>query len=189
MLFIIELLLLAAGLWALVLGRLPTGLLRLLFGKGEYTLPPNRARWYGILLASPLPIAASATLLLTVLFGERSTRAAILFEYLYLITVVIASIVLARRIREPPEAATPQASVVVAQAAREPRRYGAQLLVIFGLAVLSCMALGGIGTLYMAIAATLAGNAPPNILPIALPIAVLVAAVAGVIQLLELLRR
>ena len=189
MLFIIELLFLAAGLWALVSGRLPTGLLRLLFGQGEYTLPPTRARWYGILLASPLPIAASATLLLTVLFGERSTRAAILFEYLYLITVVIASIVVARRIRRPPEAATPQESVGPAETAREPRGYAAQLLVIFGLGVLSCMALGGIGTLYMAIAATLAGDAPPNFLPIALPIAVLVAAVAGGIQLLKLLKR
>jgi hypothetical protein len=51
------------------------------------------------------------------------------------------------------------------------------------------MALGGIGTLYMAIAATLAGNAPPNIIPIALPIIVLAAAVAGGIQLLKLLSR
>jgi hypothetical protein len=78
---------------------------------------------------------------------------------------------------------------LAAEAAREPRRYGAQLLVIFGLAVLSCMALGGIGTLYMAIAATLAGNAPPNIIPIALPIIVVTAAVAGGIQLLKLLSR
>jgi hypothetical protein len=189
MLFIIELLFLAAGLWALIAGRLPIGLLRLLFGKGEYTLPPSRARWFGALLASPLPIAASATFVLALLLGEGSTRPAILFEYLYLITVIIASIIVARRIRRPPETVAPRASVVPTGAAREPRGYGARLLVIFALGVLSCMALGGIGTLYMAIAATFAGDAPPNFLPIALPVVVLVAAVAGAIQLIRLLRR
>jgi hypothetical protein len=189
MLFIIELMLLAAGLWAMISGRLPARLLRLLFGKGEYVLRPNRARWYGLLLASPFPVASSVAFLLGALFGEIATRTAIVFEYLYLIAVIIASVVVARRIRRPSEAIAPQPAPSAATAARGPTSYAARLILVFGVAVVSCMALGGLGTLYMAVAATLAGEAPPNLLPFALPVILLAAAVIGGIQLLRLLRR
>lgn len=100
-LLIIELLLLCAGIVALVSGKLPAGLFRVLFGKGEYALPANRARWYGLLLASPLPVALLAGLFLGVFLGDSATSLAQAFELTYLIVVCIASILIARRIRRP----------------------------------------------------------------------------------------
>lgn len=106
-LLFVELLLLVAGIVALISGKLPEGLFRLLFGKGEYLLPPNQARLYGLLLASPLPVALLVTLLLVLLLGESATSIAQAFEIIYLIAVCIASIVIARRIRKPSIAPPP----------------------------------------------------------------------------------
>ena len=101
MLLIIEILFLIAGLWALVSGKLPAGVFRVLFGNGQYELAPDRARLFGLLLASPLPVAFLVTLVLTGLMGGRASGPAAYFEGFYLIAIAIASIVIARRIRRP----------------------------------------------------------------------------------------
>ena len=87
MLFILELIFLVAGLWSLVSAKLPEGLFRLLFGKGIYKLPPNHARLYGLLLASPFPISLTVTFLLAVILGERSTGIALVFENIYFLSI------------------------------------------------------------------------------------------------------
>ena len=53
------------GMLALITGKIPKELLRLLFGKGDFTLAPRDARIFGGLLASPIPLALIAQSLLT----------------------------------------------------------------------------------------------------------------------------
>jgi hypothetical protein len=84
-----------------VSGKVPAGMFRLLFGKGQYELLPDRARLFGLFLASPLPVALLVSFMLAALLGERASGAAFYFEILYLLAVVIASLVIARRIRRP----------------------------------------------------------------------------------------
>ena len=194
MLLVIELLFLGAGLWALLSGKLPAGLLRILFGKGEYDLPASQARWYGLLLASPLPAALSVSFILAVALGERYRGPALAFEYIYLISVVIASLVIARKIRRPSERVPVQTYPEAAQAPRQGRSYGARLLIILGLAILSCIAVGAAGTLVMTLIASLAvgtrvtGDFSQDVLPFLLLVVTIAVALAASLRLLKLLR-
>jgi hypothetical protein len=133
-------------------------------------------------------VTALATFLIAAVAGPRSSGAAVLFEYLYLMAVIITTVVVARKMRRPPVGALLQAGPMGGAAAHRPRGYAATLLVLFGLAVLSCMAFGGIGILYMALDASLAGDPPPDALPLLLPTLIIAVAVAGGLQLLKLLR-
>ena len=194
MLFIVELIFLGAGLWAIVSGSFPKGLLRLLFGKGQYELKPTQARWYGLLLASPLPAALFASFILAVILGDGSTGPAIAFEYIYLIAVTIASIVIARRIRRPSEVVSLQPSQDIAQPTGQRRSYGARLLIILGLGILSCITLVALGSLVMTLIATFTvgtratGDFSQDVLPFIIVIVIIAIGLIASLRLLKLLR-
>ena len=95
-LLIIELLFLVDGLWAIIFGKLPVGLFNYVFGQGEYKFPPNQTRLFGLFLSSPIPISYLVSLLLTELFGAKGTQYAIIFEIIYLLTIMITSIIIVR---------------------------------------------------------------------------------------------
>ncbi|MCI0397018.1 MAG: hypothetical protein L0332_10335 [Chloroflexi bacterium] len=101
-LLIVEILLFIAGILALITGKLPDKLFKLLFGKGEYHVEPPRARLFGLLLASPLPIAFTAGVILGLLFGQEGAGYASYLEFIILIAVCIAAIIIARRLRQKP---------------------------------------------------------------------------------------
>lgn len=103
-LLIVEILMLIAGLGAIFTGKLPESLFKLLFGKGEYHTDPQSARLFGLLLASPLPLAFGIGLLLGIFFGPDGALYATLFEYVILVTVCIVSIIVARKIKNKPSA-------------------------------------------------------------------------------------
>lgn len=98
---IIEILFLVAGLWLLITGKVPVGLFGALFGKGHYELPPTQARMFGLLLSTPLPAAFLAGLLLAALLGSDAIGYAFGFEIIFTISVAIAAIIIARKIRLP----------------------------------------------------------------------------------------
>ena len=136
MLLILELLFLVAGLWALIIGKLPERIFRFLFGKGIYHLPAHKTRLFGLLLASPLPVSFTATFFLTIIFGERSTGIVLGFELVYFISVMILSIIIVRKIREPVDQ-TQREFIDQSTNNVESRNYSSRLLIIIGLAIVS----------------------------------------------------
>jgi len=192
MLFILELIFLAAGLWALVSAKLPEGLFRLLFGKGNYKLPPNHARLYGLLLASPLPISLTVTFFLAIIFGERSTGIALVFENIYFYSILISSLIIARKIRQPVE----QQEETIDEAGDLPETisYRKRLLVIAGLAVVSFFTLISIGTFFITLfsiinyGSSMTGKFSEDFLPFILLFGASGIGIFGIYKLIRLLR-
>ncbi len=146
MLLIIEILFLVAGLWAIIAGRMPAGLFRVLFGKGQYELPPPQARLFGLLLSSPFPLSFLVAFLLGGWLGQAGLAYSTIFEALYVVAITVTSIVVARKIRRPeiPQTNPAEAAVSSPTAAPPPRRiqsYGARLLIMLGLVVLGFITL------------------------------------------------
>ncbi len=172
----LELFFAGTGIYMLISGRLPRGMFRALFGRGEYQISSGRARLWGLFLMSPIPVVL---LVVTCLVLNQSFEMSTLLmvEILYLFIVGIASIVIARGCRRPEQVAgqlaaqsssmpeqssqtTPsqftQGSVPPEQPAPgSSRSYGARVAIIIGVVVLSCIALGGISTFCMTIFPTL----------------------------------
>ena len=154
MLLVIELMFFVAGISALVSGKLPSGLLQLLFGRGEYSVPTNRARLYGVVLASPLPVGFLISFLFKLVLGSSVSGIAIAFEYFYLIAIMITAILLARKIRRPSEVYTADGASKSLEAVHG-RSYAAKLLVVVGLASLSCIIVASIAALAFTIISSL----------------------------------
>ena len=100
-LLVIELLFLLDGIWAIIFGKLPTGLFNFLFGLGEYKFPPKQTRLFGLFLSSPLPVSYVISLLLTNLFGAKGAEYATIFEIIYILIIMAASIIIVRKARDP----------------------------------------------------------------------------------------
>ncbi|MCP4417861.1 MAG: hypothetical protein GY805_14650 [Chloroflexi bacterium] len=101
-LLIVEILMLIAGIWALVSGKLPSGLFKVLFGKGEYMANPRQARLIGLLLTSPIPLTFLGGLLLGVLFGADAVQYSAILEIFILIVVCILAVIIARKVKNQP---------------------------------------------------------------------------------------
>ncbi len=101
-LLIVEILMLIAGLWALITGKLPEKLFKVLFGKGNYQAEPKQARLLGLLLASPLPLAFLSGLILALLFGAEGAQFAGLVEILIIIIVCIAAVIFVSKFKNQP---------------------------------------------------------------------------------------
>lgn len=86
-LFILDILLLVIGVWALVKGSLPQGVLEKLFGKGNYHTDSRTAHRFGVLLIAPI-LGLIFTVVIVVMIGEAATNVAIL-NFLFSITVVL----------------------------------------------------------------------------------------------------
>lgn len=98
-LLIVEISMFIAGFWALITGKLPESLFKLLFGKGEYHAEPKEARLFGLLLASPIPLSFLGGLLMGGLFGADGAQYAVLLETFILIVVCIIAVIIARSIK------------------------------------------------------------------------------------------
>lgn len=101
-LLIVEILFLIGGLWAIVSGKLPSRLFKILFGKGEYMAEPRDARLFGLLLASPLLISLLLGFILSLLFGTEGLVYANILEILIIITVSTIAIFAARKFKHQP---------------------------------------------------------------------------------------
>ena len=96
---IIEILFFISGAWLLITGKIPTKLFQVMFGKGDYRLSPLHARLFGLLLASPLPLAFGVSFLLALLLGQDYLGFAMGFEIVYDLVVITIAVIIARRIR------------------------------------------------------------------------------------------
>ena len=195
MLLMIELLFLAAGLLAIISGKIPTGLLRFLFGKGEYELTSNKARLFGLLLLSPLPTSFFVSILLTALLGPNGTEYGVIFEYIYLFTVIIFSIFIARKTRHPEKQENDNPLSVATPSEQKTSSYGVRLLIIFGIVILSCVTVTSGGSLLMTIISSISvgtrwtGNFWEDIFPFILMVAVTGIGLFGIVKLVQVLRK
>jgi hypothetical protein len=193
MIFVIELLFLIAGIWIMVSASPPQGLFRILFGKGQYSMEPGIARLYGLFLASPLPISLFVAFVLGIVLGSESTTIVFAFELIYLLMVAIASIVVARRIRktvpEEPAIAGPAPA-----SSQETQGYARRLLVVSGLAVLSCITLVSLSTLVMTVGSSLfygvrtTGDFSQDVLPLVILLVIIGVGIFGSYRLIRILR-
>jgi hypothetical protein len=195
MLLIIELLFLVAGLWTAISGKIPVGLFRFLFGKGEYDIPSTQTRLLGIFLLSPLPASFIISLFLTSLLGRKGTGYATLFELIYVFIVIITSIIVARKARHPRAQQIDDSLQVASASEQKTGRYGLRLLLIFAIVVLGCMISGSFLTLVMIIISSITvgtrwtGNFWSDIFPFILIIAIIGIGLFGIIKLVRILRK
>jgi uncharacterized membrane protein len=96
-LFILDTFLLVIGVWTLVKGSLPQGLLEKLFGKGNFHTDSRTAHLFGVLLIVPI-LGFILTVVIVVMIGEAATNIAILNSLLS-ITVVLIVIGWVKRIK------------------------------------------------------------------------------------------
>ncbi len=95
-----EIIFLIAGIILIVTGKIPNKLFSILFGKGLYDTTSTNVRLFGLLLASPFPVVFVVSFIIGLLFGKDSLGYVIFFETGYFIIVILASIIIARKIRQ-----------------------------------------------------------------------------------------
>ena len=191
MLFILRLAFLVIGLWLVSSAKPPEGLLRLLFGKGNYELSPDHARLLGLLLASPLPISMLAKFILGGIFGSRFDDIAMAFESIYFLAVLILAIVISWRIRRQVKQ-QPQDTTTNMGNLQHTRSYVERFFIMAGLALTSLIALGSLFILAIAlflgsvgIGLTMSGDFSRDFLPFILLIGF---GLCGSIMLLRLVK-
>lgn len=195
MLLIIELLFFVAGLWAIISGKIPAGLFKFLFGKGEYELPSNKARLFGLLLLSPLPASFFVSFFLTVLLGTKGTGYGVAFEYIYLFAVITVSITIARKTRHLEKQENDNFQSVATPSEQKTSSYGVRLLIIFGIVILSCVTVTSGGSLLMVIISSVTvgtrwtGSFWEDIFPFILMIAITGIGLFGIFKLVQVLRK
>ena len=194
MLLIIEILFLAVGLWAMVTGKVPESIFRFLFGKGEYGLSSIQPRLLGVLLASPLPVVLMVSVVLSIAVGDRATGYSLVFEVIYIVSIAIVTTIVARRLKGSQLAHIENISSTNVRLPHEQRRYATRLLIIAGIAILSCVTVTSGGTLIMTLAsmviygATWTGNFWSDIFPFIAVISVTGLGILGIFKLFRLYR-
>ena len=88
MILIFEALLFIIGIWALIAGKIPEKLNKILFGKHATELSENRTRLIGMLFISPLVVAFFLGFILAFFFNQDSVTFLGIFEFLYLLFIV-----------------------------------------------------------------------------------------------------
>lgn len=195
MLLFIELIFLVAGVWAVISGKLPSGLFRFLFGKGEYELPPNKTRLFALLLISPLPVSYLVSSLLTAIMGEKATGYAFLFEIIYILVVTISSIFIARKMRRPEAMRVDNPPVVSTSSEQKTSNYVRKQLIVIGIVFLGFMTVvSGFALIIVAISSITVGTRWTgdfwqDVFPLLLTIVIMGSGIFGVIKLGKLLRR
>ncbi len=104
-LLIVEILMLIAGLWAMISGQFPETLFKLLFGKGEYELDSRNVRLLGLLWASPIPLTFVGGFIIAILFEDEAARItyASMLDGGILFYVSLISVFIARKIKKTPK--------------------------------------------------------------------------------------
>ena len=100
MLTIIEVLFFIIGVWGLIKGKLPGRLFRFVFGRGDYNLSLDKARWFALFLILPLPAAFLMGLVLGSLFGQNGVTYAYIFEIVFDLIVITIAAILARKVKQ-----------------------------------------------------------------------------------------
>lgn len=195
MLLVIELLFLVAGVWTIISGKLPAGLFRFLFGKGEYELTPNKTRLFALLLISPLPVSYLVSSLLTARMGEKATVYAFLFEIIYILVVSIASIFIARKMKRPEAMKVDNPPAVSTSSEQKTSNYGLKLLIIIGIVFLGFITVISTFTLIMVVISSLTvgtrwtGDFWQDIFPLLISLAFIGLGTFGIIKLVKIIRR
>lgn len=96
MLFIVEIIMLGSGIWALVTGKLPS----FVFGK-KYRIEGVGARIIGVILMTPLPLTLIVSFMLGVFMGEDAVPFAVGFELFMLFICFLAAFLISRKVRQP----------------------------------------------------------------------------------------
>jgi len=97
MLLVIEILMLIAGIWAIVAGKLPPSL----FGGAKWKFEGWGVRLLGLILVLPLPTAFVAGILLGLLSGDQAVGYAALLELVIVLVCGVAAVVVSRFVRQP----------------------------------------------------------------------------------------
>lgn len=97
MLLIIELAMLAGGIWAIFTGKIPSSLV----GGKKHQVKGTMARVLGLLFILPLPVAFLGAVVLIALFGDAGQRYAIVLEIITVIGVALLAFVLVRIVGKP----------------------------------------------------------------------------------------
>ena len=97
-LFLLDFVLLIVGVWALVKGSLPQGLLEKLFGKGNYHTDLRSIYIIGTLLVAPF-LGFILTVVISTMVGEAAINVAYL-NFLLSISIVLIVVVWVRRIKK-----------------------------------------------------------------------------------------
>lgn len=195
MLLIIELLFLAAGVWAVISGKLPSGLFRFLFGKGEYELNPNKTRLFALMLISPLPVSYLVSFLLTAIMGEKATGYAFIFEIIYILVVTISSIFIARKMRRPEAMRVDNPPAVSISTEQKTNNYGLKLFIIIGIVFLGFITVISTFTLIMVVVSSLTvgtrwtGDFWQDIFPLLISFALIGLGTFGIVKLVKIIRR
>ena len=195
MLLIIELLFIVAGLWAIITGKLPVGLFNFLFGKGEYELPSNQARIFGLFLASPIPVTFIVSFFLVVLMGEGVVGFTVGFEIIYILTVIITSIIVARKARHPRTKSTDISPLDESSFEQKTNSYNSRLLIMSGIAILgfitACSFFSLIGTVISGVTygVRVTGDFREDIFPFILMVSIIGFGSFGIFKLFQKLRK
>lgn len=194
MLLILEVLFFIAGLWAIIFGKLPVGLFKFLFGKGEYLLSSDKTRLFGLFLLSPLPISFFISFLLTLLLGEKGAGYAVIFEIIYIFIVVITALFVAKKIRNPETEKAVTSQLSAPSQEQKINSYGLRLLIIFGIVILGFITITTGLSLVMVVISSVTvgtrwtGNFWSDIFPFILMITTILIGSFGTFKLVRILR-
>lgn len=147
------------GMWALIAGKLPGSLLRLLFGKGEFAMSTRKVRGIGLLLALPFSVSL-AFIMFSALFHVKNNLGFMsVLEIFLLIAVSVLVIVMVRESKVPasafpvnqPPLQPDSLPVTNSVPVKQESSYGKKILLIVGLVILSMFVLGNLLTIFLSI--------------------------------------
>ena len=100
LLLVIETFLLMVGVWVLSTGEIPDRLFKLLFRTSSYLVPSMKARLFGLLLASPIPLTFLILFLLGAV-GIDSSQFSPFLEIGILIVILAVAVLYSRDLNTP----------------------------------------------------------------------------------------
>ena len=103
MVLIFEILLFITGLWALIAGKLPTKLNRILFGRNATELSPNKTRLIGMLFISPVILAFFVGVIFGLFFDQQNIIFLTVFELLYLLFIIFVATLMVKKEKQKKE--------------------------------------------------------------------------------------
>jgi L-asparagine transporter-like permease len=106
MILIFEVLLFIIGLWALIAGKLPVKLNKILFGKHATELSSNKTRLIGLLFISPFILAFFVGLIFGIFFDQDNLIFLSVFEFLYLLFIVFVAAFMVKKEKQKKDAAS-----------------------------------------------------------------------------------